>query len=167
MFKINDHVVYQSSGVYKIVDIRKEKDFNKNDTEYYVMEPVFNNNLTTKIPVNNKKVMMRNVITKDEALALITSMPEEETVWLNNNRERSGNFKEALKSGKTEEWARIIKTIYLHKQERNELGKTIMKSDEDAMENAEKILNQELAVALNILPEEVPAFIKERLKDTD
>ena len=159
MFKINDHVVYQSAGIYKIVDIRTEKDFSNNEIEYYVMEPVFSNNMTIKIPVNNKKVLMRGVITKDDALTLIKSMPEQETVWVNNDRERSGNFKAALKSGEIERWVKTIETILLHKQESIELGKKILKSDEDAMDNARKILNEELAVALNILPEEVPGFI--------
>lgn len=165
MFKINDHVVYKSDGVYKIVDIRAEKDFNNNEIEYYVMEPVFSNNLTIKAPVNNKNVLMRGTITRDAALGLITSMPEQETVWVNNDRERSGNFKGALKSGEIEEWAKLIKTVYLQKQERIQLGKKIMKSDEDFMESAEKILNEELALALNILPEEVPAFIQDRISD--
>lgn len=163
MFKIYDYVVYKSEGVYKIVDIKTEKDFKNNEVEYYIMEPVFNNNLTLKAPVNNKNVLMRGIITKDAALELITSMPEQETAWVNNNRERSGNFKVAIKSGDIEEWAKLIKTIYLHKEEQTQIGKKIMKSDEDFMENAEKILNEELAVALNISPKEVPAFIKERI----
>lgn len=45
MFKVNDYVVYSSTGVYKIIDIRKEKDISDNDTEYYVLQPAYSKNL--------------------------------------------------------------------------------------------------------------------------
>ena len=41
MFKVNDYVIYNSMGVYKIIDIRKEKDINDEETEYYIMQPVY------------------------------------------------------------------------------------------------------------------------------
>jgi CarD family transcriptional regulator len=94
-----------------------------NSAEYYVLQPAFNNNMTIKTPVNNRKVLMREIITKDDALSLIESMPETETVWINNNRERNENFKAALKTGESEEWAKLIKTLYLEKQEKSEHGK--------------------------------------------
>ena len=54
MFKINDYVIYNSIGVYQIADIRKDKDISNTETEYYVLKPVFDNNMTIKTPVNNK-----------------------------------------------------------------------------------------------------------------
>jgi CarD family transcriptional regulator len=163
MFKVNEYVVYSSMGVYKIVDIIKDKDIDNNEIEYYVLQPAFNNNLTIKTPVNNPKVSMRGVIKKEDVLSLIASMPETETVWIDDKRERSEDFKAALKSGESMEWARLIKTLYLEKQEKSDLGKKLWKVDEDVMKSAEKILNEEFAVALNIAPEEVPAFINDHI----
>jgi CarD family transcriptional regulator len=159
MFKVNDYVVYGSMGINKIVDILKDKNISDNETEYYVLQPAFNNNMTIKTPVNNPKVLMREIITKDDALSLIESMSETETVWINNNRERNENFKAALKTGESEEWAKLIKTLYQEKQEKSEHGKYLAMGDADVMKTAEKNLNEEFAIAFNISPEEVPAFI--------
>lgn len=163
MFKVNNYVMYNSAGVYKIIDIRKEKDINNNETEYYVLEPAFNNNLTIKTPVNNPKVLIRNVMSKDEVLDLIDSMPEKETLWINDNRERNKTFKAALRTLDSEKWAKLVKTINLEKQEKINHGKKIMKTDEAIMNAAEKNLHEEFAVALNISPEEVVSFIRERI----
>jgi len=165
MFKVNDYVVYKSMGVYKIADITVDRDINNNETEYYVLQQAFKDNLTIKIPVNNQKVLMRRVIAKDDVLSLIASIPETEIVWIDNNRERSESFKEALNSGESEEWLKLIRTIYLEKQEKSDHGKKLWKSDEEIMKLAEKNLNEEFAIALNITPEEVPDFIREHMPE--
>lgn len=165
MFKVNDYVVYKSMGVYKIVDISVERDIYNNETEFYVLQQAFKDNLTIKTPVNNQKVFMRGVITKDDVLSLIASIPETETVWIDNNRERSESFIEALKSGESEEWLKLIGTIYLERQERSDQGKKLWKTDEEIMKLAEKNLHEEFAIALNISPEEVPDFIREHIPE--
>lgn len=116
MFKVNDYVVYSTTGVCKIIDIIREKNISDNDTDYYVLEPVYDKNLIIKTPVNNPKVLMRNIITKDEILELIASMPEKESIWINDDRERNEKFKAVLKSLESEEWMNLIRTIYIAKQ---------------------------------------------------
>jgi CarD family transcriptional regulator len=159
MFKVNDYVIYNSEGVYKIIDIKKDKFISNREIDYYVLQPAYNNNLTIKTPVNNPKVLMRRIITKDDVLSLIATMPERETIWIEDDRKRNEDFKAALKTGKSEEWVKLIKTIYLKKQEKNYSGKKISKLDEDIMKAAEKNLYEEFAVALNISPDEVVSYI--------
>jgi CarD family transcriptional regulator len=159
MFKVNDYVVYNLTGVYQIVDITEEKDINDKETEYYVLQPAFNNNLTIKIPVHNPRVAMRPVMNKEDVLSLIASIPAREPVWIEDDRERNQKFKAALKTGKSQEWVKLIKSIHLKKKERNRLGKKLAKTDEDIMKAAEKNLYEEFALALNISPDEVVSYI--------
>jgi CarD family transcriptional regulator len=163
MFKINDYVIYNSIGVYQIVDIRKDKDISNTETEYYVLKPVFDNNMTIKTPVNNKKVFIRKIMTRDQVLSLIASMPEKDTVWIDNDRERKESFMAAVKTGKSEEWVKLIKTIYQMKQEKFRAGKKLQKSDEDIMKIAEKNLYEEFAVVLDISPDEVLSYILDHI----
>lgn len=164
MFKVNDYVVYNSTGVYKIIDIRKEKDSSNNDTEYYVLEPAYNNNIIIKTPVNNPKVLMRNIMTKEDVLSLIANMPETETIWTYDDRYRNQSFKAALRTGQSEEWVKIIKTLYLVKKGKLDVGKKLMKTDEDIMKAAEKNLHEEFAMALNISPDEVLPYILDHVE---
>lgn len=163
MFKINDYVVYNAMGVYKVVDIRSEKDINDQETRYYILEPAFKDNLTIKIPVHNDKVLMRGVISKDDVFSVIEAMPKTETVWINNDRERSETFKAALRTGECEKLVKLIKSLYEVKEEKNYLGKKLHKKDEDIMKAAERNLYEEFAVALDIAPEDVLPFIKGRV----
>ena len=163
MFKVNDYVMYGSTGVCKIIDISKEKhiSINSEETDYYVLHPVFNDNIVIKIQVNNPNTSMRPILTKDEVLSLIKTMPETETVWIDDNRERSEYFKSILKSKESEGWAKLIKTLFLEKEARSLVGKSLTKTDEGIMNTAEKLLYEEFAVALDITPDEVLPFIQE------
>lgn len=163
MFKINDYVVYGTTGVCQIIDIRTDKDINDDEVEYYILQPVSSENMTIKAPVDNPKVVMRKIITKDDISELIASMPEMETCWIDDYRQRNERFKSALKTGKCEEWIRLIKTLYMEKKEKASLGKKLMKSDEDIMKAAERYLYEEFSVVLGISPEEVVSYIKERI----
>jgi CarD family transcriptional regulator len=153
--------MYGSIGVCQIIDISKEKYLNlsSDEIEFYVLQSVYNNKMTIKTPVNNPKVSMREIITKDDALLLIEAVSETETIWINNDRQRSANFKAALKTGSSEDCIKIIKTLYLEKKEKSAVGKKLRKMDEDIMKAAEKQLYGEFAIALNISPDEVIPFI--------
>lgn len=159
MFNVNDYVVYGSTGVCQIVNIRKDEYNNSNETEYYFLKPVFGNNMTIMVPVNNPKIAMRAISTKDDILSLIATMPEIETAWNDDEKQRNEDFKAALKSGKNEELVKIIKTLYLQKEARSVVGKKLTKTDEDIFNAAEKSLNQEFAVVLSISPDEVIPYI--------
>lgn len=163
MFKINEYVVYGSTGVCQIIDITEENVFDDKVVEYYVLQPVYNDTMTIKIPVNNTKVLMRKTITEDDVYSLIKTIPEKETMWIEDNKERTKTFKEAIRSGNCEEWIKVIKTLYQEKKERAEEGKKLTKTDEDIMKTAQKFLHEEFAVVLNITPEEVPAYIKKHI----
>ena len=149
MYKINDYVVYGLTGVCQITDIQKDS-IDDEEKEYYVLTPVFSENMTIKTPVDNVNAKMRKVITKKEALSLIAAMPDQETAWITDNRERSEAFKTALKTGKSEELVKLVKTIYLEKEEMATIGKKLSKSDEEVLKAAEKQLNEEIAIALEI-----------------
>lgn len=164
MFKVDDYVVYNSTGVYKIIDIRTEKDISNNDVDYYVLEPAYNNNIIIKTPVNNPKVLMRKIMTKEAVLSLIATMPEIETIWTYDDKCRSENFKAAIRTGQCEEWVKVIKTLYLAKKGKLDIGKKLIKTDEEIMKAAEKNLHEEIGIALNISPDEVLPYILDHVQ---
>ena len=164
MFKVNDYVVYGATGVCQIVDIRKDE-YNGKETEYYVLQPAFNNNMTIKTPVNNQSSLLRPILTKDEILSLIAMIPQIEPFTDDNVKHRSESLKAALKTGNHEELLKIIKTLYLDKQEKSIINKKLTKTDEDIMLSAEKQLHEEFAIALHISPDEVIAYIHEHIPE--
>ena len=97
MFKVNDYVIYNSMGVYKIIDIRKEKDINDEETEYYIMQPVYGNNLTIKTPVDNTKIFMREILDKDDAMSLLSLYLSKKLFGLRTTGEETRHLKQLSK----------------------------------------------------------------------
>ena len=163
MFKINDYIMYGSTGVCQVTDIVKSEDCDV-DTTFYILHPVYASNMKIKTPVNNTKVVMRPVLTKGEVLALIATMPSQETCWIQDQKERTTTYKAALKSRNNEDLIKIVKTLY---EEKHIATKKITKTDEDLMNSAEKQLYEEFAIALNIPITEVVPFIQEQLSQLE
>lgn len=68
-----------------------------------------------------------------------------------------------LKRGNIEDLVQLVRSIYLEKEEKKAIGKKIYKADDDIMEEAERLLNEELATILNISPNEVSSYISSKI----
>lgn len=166
MFKINDYIMYGNIGVCKVMDITKETIMNSEEKEYYVLNPIYSKhskNTVIKIPTDNDKIFMRAIISRDEVDSLVNNIPNQEIVWVDNDRERSEQFKLMLKSGKCEDVITVIKSIRSDKDKRKAAGKKVCKSDEEVLQTAEKMLHQEFGAILDIKPEEVRKYIKSHM----
>jgi CarD family transcriptional regulator len=158
MFKINDYVVYGSNGVCQIEEI--EKMFLRNqELEYYILSPVYNNKMTIKIPVNNKKILMRELMSKTEVMSLIEDISKNETIEIEDARKRAQEYRDIIKSGDVKEIIKVINSITLEENEKISLGKKLNKTDEDIMIIARKQLYQEMAIVLGIDIDEVGDYI--------
>lgn len=165
MFEVGEYIVYGVKGVCRIEDIT-HIDISGADKErlYYVLSPVEGGNGKIYAPVDNKKVTMRKVITKEEANQLIQELPQIELLWVPDDKQREAKYKEAINTCDYRAWVSIVKTLYLRKQERVAAGKKITALDERYMRTAENELYSELALTLGIPKTEMESYIKERLE---
>ena len=131
MFKVGDWVIYGGKGVCKVVNIGKLESMSvAKNKDYYTLEPVHFSESRIFTPVDNQKVVIRSVITKEAAMELIDEIPQIETLWITDEKRRELEYKEALKTCECRELVKIIKTIYQRKQSRLEVGKKMTASDE-------------------------------------
>ena len=162
MFKVNDYVVYGSNGVCKVQDIEKIS-LRREEHEYYILSPVYNSKMTIKIPVNNKKLSLRKLMTKDEVMDLIEGISRNETVEVEDARKKIQEYKSIIKRGNAEEIIKVINSIKLEENEKASLGKKLNKTDEDIMVVAKKQLYEEFAIVLKINVDEVGDYIKNNI----
>ncbi|MGO1041912.1 CarD family transcriptional regulator [Clostridioides difficile] len=163
MFKIDDYIMYGMTGVCKVLDITNEKITNGVQKEYYVLSPLYSNNTIIKIPVDNKKVPMRKILSEVTVASLINDIPNMDTSWIDNEKMRSEQFKIMLRSGKCEELLKLIRSIYCNKEHIKSLGKKSHQADDNMMKEAERLLNEEFATVLNISPDEVTSYISSHI----
>lgn len=158
MFQAGDTIVYGSCGVCRVVDVREET-FGSVTRTYYVLDPVYDKNSTIYCPVDQEKIKLRPLLTVEELHRLIREMPQAEDLWIDDDAARRGQFTDMLKSGDHAQMIRLIKTLYLHRCEKNEAGKRLHLADERVMHDAERLLYEEFAYVLGIQPDEVIAYI--------
>lgn len=168
MFQMNDYVVYGGSGVCKVAKIGS-LDINGIDKNklYYTLDPIYTKGSLVYTPINNTKVIMRKIITKDEARELIDDIPNIETIWIGDDKKRELVYKESMKKYDCLEWVKIIKTLYLRKQKRIEEGKKITNTDEKYLHKAEDCLYGELAITLEIPKDKMEKIIIERVEQLE
>jgi len=165
MFSKGDSIVYGSYGVCKIVGIKDMK-VEEEVSSYYVLEPVFENNLTFYLPIGNEviKEKMYHTLTTEEIYALIKAMPDEDTIWIENDNERREHYKQIIAGNDHTALVKLIKTLSLRQQELKENGKKLYISDERFLKDAEKVLYDEFAHVLDIKQEEVLPLIFEQIE---
>ncbi len=162
MFEKDQLIMCGGHGVCRVVSITDNPvDRRDKVRKYYVLEPLFEKASTIYTPVDNDKVIMRRVMTKEEAEELTKRVTEIDTVWIQEEKNREQMYKEAIRTYDCRSLVQVIKTLYIRKQNRIQEGKKVLSSDEQYLRKAEELLYSEMSVALSIPREEVETYIKD------
>ncbi len=165
MFEVGEYIVFATNGVCKVEAVGK-LDMNGVSEEklYYTLTPVYAAETKVFTPVDNDRVLMRPVLSKEEAWALINDINNIEAISVADDKSREEIFKEAIKKCDCRELVKIIKTLYYKKQTRLSEGKKMASCDDRYFKMAEGNLYEELALALEIDKSEVESVIAQRVE---
>jgi len=94
---------------------------------------------------------------------LISGIPEVSQLWIKVDKLREEKFKAAIRSCECKEWVKMIKILYLRKQERIVEGKKITATDEKYFKMAQDHLYSELAISLGLEKNEIEKYIKNKI----
>lgn len=164
MYQIGETVLYGSEGICKITDI-VSRTINKQKRSYYLLTSPANK-IKILVPLDNQLSLskIRSALTKDEIYKLIKSMPDNETISINDKNIRKKKYNEIIVKGDHKQLVKLIKTLYLKKQELQKQGKKFHLQDDYLLQAAEKMLFQEFSYTLAISPEEVIPFIIKKIE---
>jgi CarD family transcriptional regulator len=160
MIRENDVVLYGFDGICHVTGVTT-KIVAGLPVEFYVLRPISMEKTTIFVPTANAALVsrMRRLLSLDEVMDLIRSIPDEETIWIEDDLKRRAAYGRIIASGDRQEIVKLIKTLYQRDQELK-LGKRKMHSaDEKLMKEAEKQLYDEFAHVLKIEPGQVLPFI--------
>lgn len=154
-YNVGEIVQYGANGVCKISEIT-EKLFRDKEITFYVLTPVFGNQSTIFVPVDNDALVskMRYTLNADEIVGIIKDVPTDCFEWIENENQRKLHFKDILQSGDSTKLVRLIKTLYHHQENQKSIGKKMHMVDERFFKDAKKLLCDEFAVALGLTPDE-------------
>ena len=160
MFEVGDKIVYGENGVCTVERIEPlDMAGAVKGKLYYRLSPLIGSS-TFFVPVDSG-AFMRPVISRDEAEALIDSIPEIEPAICTDSRFNhvDAYYRDLFKQHTNETLVSIVKGL------RHRLAgkKTKSSRAEATMRRAKDILNSELSVALELEVDEVEDYILSRL----
>ncbi len=165
MFQIGQTVLYGMEGVCTIEE-RKKMKVGHTRAFYYVLRPVFRPTSTIFVPEDNELLLskMRPVLSQEEITMLLREVPQEELAWIEDPNERKLEYQKILNGGERLWLVRLIRALYLRRQLLQSRGKHLRTGDEQMLRDAEKLLNDEFALVLNISQNEVPEYIRSQIE---
>ena len=160
MFSVGDKIIYGENGVCTVESIGPlAMSGAPKDKLYYYLSPLIGSG-TYFTPVDSS-AFMRPVMSRDEAEALIDSMPGIQPAICTDNRFNHVDafYKELFKQHSCEALVSIVKGLRSRISDR----KTKSSRAEATMKRAKDILHGELSVALDIDVKDVEGYIASRL----
>ena len=154
MFAKGTKIMYGNTGVCEVMDYATpDLPGMPRGTKYYVLRPLFQSG-TIYCPVEQPKVFMRPVMSREEAEELVALIPT-----ISVEPFHTGRLQEL-----SEHYRSIIKSVYSKKREAEAAGRRVSQMDDRYMKLAEELLHGELSVALEIPKDEVREYIRQRVK---
>lgn len=160
MFAVGEKIIYGENGVCTVVKIAPlDMSGASQDKLYYHLAPYVGSG-TYFAPVDSG-AFMRPVMSREQAEALIDSIPGIEPAICSDNRFNHVDafYKELFKKHSCEALVSIIKGL----RERMNERKTKSNRAETTMKRAKEILHGELAVALEMEIADVEGYIIQRI----
>ena len=130
MLKLNDTVMYGTTGVCTVENIEK-KTIGKVTRTYYVLRPKAQTSSTVFLPADNEILLgkVRTVMTADEIIGIIRELPAEPNIWVDDDNERKLRYNEIITSGDRKRCLLMIRTLRSHQKELAEKGKRLHIAD--------------------------------------
>jgi len=166
MFQTGDLVVYGTTGVCRVEEICKPGLSEDKNREYYLLKPRHQDGIIY-CPVDNTKVPIRSVISREEAEALIDLIPtiQAEACRAPTLQALAQHYQSNLRSHDCRDLMEMMMSIYAKQQQAEAQHRRLGMVDERFMKQAERLLYGELSAALDISFDEVQPYIARRMEE--
>ena len=161
MYAPGQTVVYGIHGVCKILETQIRRVDRKN-VEYFVLEPVQQPGSLFYIPTQNQTALskLRPLMTRTQFDAIVTGSQPGEDPWICDENQRKQKYRELITAADGAQLVAMVRALYKHKREQLSAGKKFHLCDENFLRDAERLLNGELAMVLNMEPQNVSGYMK-------
>ena len=166
MFQPGELVVYGATGVCRVESIdRPNLTGADRGKAYYQLKPLQQDGVIYT-PVENSKVSIRPVMTREEANALIDQIPtiQAEVYRAPTIQALTQHYQSAVRSHDHKDLIQLMMSIYAKQKQAEAQKRRLGMVDERYMKQAERLLYGELSAALDIPFDQVQAYIAQRVE---
>ena len=161
-YQKGDHVRYGTNGVCVIADIETMTSMDRRSVkDYYVLRPVAESGTKIFVPLDNPALLgkMHAILTREEINEAIRQSAADPLPWVGDRNRRSEAFKEILKTAEPFPLLQLCSCIHGRRLQLSQEGKRLSGSDEAILKQAERLVENEFAISLDIPRSEVAAYI--------
>ena len=164
MFEVGDYIIYGNNGVCKITNVGPmDMPGVPKSKLYYTMTPCYIRDSSIFTPVDNDRVVMRKVMSRQEAEKFLETAEDIAKLDIKEEKHREQEYKAAILTCDPTVLVGIIKTIQDRMQDRIAEGKKVTASDTKYIHIAEDSLYGELAISFDMEKDDVKAYVKDRI----
>ena len=164
MFALGDQIVYGSEGVYTVSEYTRSPFDNKDERVFYLLRPLHGSASNVIVtPSEGGSTVMREIMTRDEALALIERVPEIREVEVEKERLRRDVYREVLRHATAENFVSLIKTVRARREIFFAQKRRLSEADTDFEGRAKHCLFGELSVVLDISVDDAERLVLEKM----
>ena len=164
MFEIGEYIVYGINGICRVEDVGPSP-YDKTDPRTYYLLVPRNNPMSSTIytPVDNDRVPMRRLMTKEEIEALVAAIPGIELLTVPVEKQRRELYKTVIGALEPRGFVQIIKTVEHRRAELTAAHKHFPVTDLEYGRLARQLLCSECAHVLGLSEEEADRYITSHL----
>lgn len=165
MYSAGEYVIYGIHGVCRVAGYEKQL-VNRKRTEYLVLEPVNNTESKYYLPTANPTAMakLKPVLSAQELKDLLASDEIRQDGWIRDENQRKQHYRDLISGGDRVTILRTVYALYRYREEQMAVGRKFHLSDDNFLRDAEKLLSSEIALVLELTPEQARDYLRETLK---
>ena len=167
-YQKGEYVIYRSTGLCRIVDIREERFGDAPARTYYVIHPADQPASQFFVPTDlpTLEQNMRPLLSSAQIHQMIRTAYREMPAWIEDAKQRAAAFEAVLRRGDRTQLLRMIRLLRWRQSDLEAQHKKLYASDTRVLQNAQRILTQELAFVLHIGADEVIPYVLEHRPQT-
>ena len=166
MFEKGQWVLYGIHGVCRVIGTEKQL-VNRKRTEFLVLEPLSRGESRFYLPIGNPTALskLKTVLSAQELTDLLASPEIREYTWIYDEGQRKQTYKDLINSGDRPMLLRMVSTLYRYRDEQAAAGRKFHLCDENFLRDAEKLLASEIALVLEMTPEDARNHLRTQLQE--
>ena len=168
MFKVGEFIVYGINGICRVADVCPSP-YDKTDPRtFYLLIPV-NNPMSSSIytPVDNTRVPMRRLMTRENIEELIARIPEIEPLTVPVEKQRRELYRTTVGELDPKGYVRVIKTVRQRRETLTAARKHVPMTDLEYGRLAKHLLCSECALVMGVSEEDADAYILSSLGEAE
>ncbi len=125
------------------------------------LKPISNTAMVILVPLDNEALCakMRPLLTKESIENMLQTVCEQPSVWIDDRKQRTAEFRRMLSTGDALILLQLLRSIEQQQTELRAIRKKLSAADAAVQKEAHRIVEEELAYALDISKEDAAARI--------